>query len=488
MLRINHFINGEFVIPHGEDYKEKRSPNDGKVLAEVANGGREDAKRGIDAAYESHKSWSKLPPIKRAEYLSKFLEIYKSSVNTFQEYLIREAGGIKKKAWAETLFTERLISNAIEVARHVNGENIPSDSEGQLNIVFKKPKGVTSVITPWNYPLSISIKKVMHSLAFGNTVVLKTSSETPMTGYLIADVAQKSLPKGVLNVIFGSGSVVGDEMVTNKKVSHITFTGETVTGKEIASKAGGNLKSVTLELGGSDPLIIMDDVDIDYATRLAVFGAFFHQGQICTSSKRILVHERIYDRFVSRFMEAVNNLVVGDPELENTDIGPLINERQVSAMQEFVKDSQDRGGKIISGGKFKENYFYPTVVTDVDANFKIMKEEVFGPVRPVVRFSTKEEAIDIANSTEYGLSGAVLTNNINTALFFVENVEAGMFHVNDVTFLEESHIPFGGIKSSGLGREGGLYSARETMYDKWVTFTTRTKRFPIPASLKEKTN
>jgi len=482
-VKLRHYINGEFREPSNGEYSQKTTPIDGSVIALVPSGTREDAKAAIDAAYEAGKQWSKLTPIKRSDYIYKIYEVARSMEEDLINTLIVEGGGIYKKAWGEVVFTERLIRNAAELARHYEGEVLNSDSEATISMVFKKPKGIVGIITPWNYPLSISMKKVIHALAIGNTVVLKTASDTPITGYKIAEMASKAgLPKGVLNVVFGSGGVVGDEIVTNKKVSHITFTGETGTGKQIAEKAGRGLKTVTLELGGSDPLIVLDDADPDYAARLAVFAAFFHQGQICTASKRIIVHKGIYDKFVPRFIEYTKRLRVGDPRVDkNIDFGPLINKSQVNSMVEFLNDAVKRGAKVETGGKVNGNYFEPTILTGVDRNAKVLREEVFGPIRPIIMVENDDEAVEVANDTEYGLSGAVLTSNINRAMSIAEAVESGMFHINDVTLLEESHVPFGGIKASGIGREGGKYSFHESTYDRWTTITLRQRKFPIPS-------
>lgn len=484
---LKNYINGEFSAPSTGEYYKKTSPIDGSVLAEVPRSGREDARAAIDAAYEAAESWGRLTAIKRAEYLYKMLEVFKSMEDQFMKTLIEEGGGVYKKAWGEVVFTERLLQSAAEIARHYKGEVLHSDSDSTISIVFKKPKGVVAVITPWNYPLSISVKKIAHALAAGNTVVYKPASETPITGYLIAEVAAKAgLPKGVFNLVIGPGSTVGDEIVTNKKVWHITFTGESKTGREIASKAGGSLKTVTLELGGSDPLIVLDDADVDYAARLAVFAAFFHQGQICTSAKRIIVHKGIADRFIEKLVHYVKMLKIGDPRRgEDVDQGPLINAEQVKLMEEFLNDAVSRGGKVLTGGKTWGNFFEPTIVADVDRNSRVMKEEVFGPVRPIVVVESDEEAIEVANDTEYGLSGAVITSNINRAFKIAEAVKSGMFHINDVTFLEEAHVPFGGIKASGVGREGGEYSIFENTYHRWLTITLRTRRFPIPSAAKQ---
>lgn len=478
MILVKNYINGEFI--EVEERKPKYSPIDGSVIAEAPVSRREDAKAAIDAAYDALKTWSQLPAIKRAEYLYKLYEIIKSKEEELINILMVEGGGIYKKAWGEVIFTERLVRNAAELARHYGGRTLQSDAEGVVSMVFKRPKGVVGVITPWNYPLSISMKKIAHALAAGNTVVYKPASETPITGFKIAEmIHQAGFPRGVFNLVVGPGSTVGDEIVVNKKVSHVTFTGESATGREIATKAGGALKTVTLELGGSDPLIILDDADINLAVRIAVFGAFFHQGQICTSSKRIIVHEKIYDVFVKKFVERVSQLKVGDPRDRTVEQGTLISPKQADEMERFYQDAVSRGGRALTGGKRAGAYFWPTVFVDVDRNFRIMREEVFGPIRPVVPVKNDDEAVEVANDSEYGLSAAVVTTNINRAFKVAEAIESGMVHINDVTMLEESHVPFGGIKASGFGREGGEWSFHETTHDRWVTITLRERKYPI---------
>lgn len=478
MIKIKHYINGQFI--EGEEYKVKKSPIDGAPVAEMPLGRRDDAKAAIDAAYDAAKTWSQMPAIKRAELLYRLYEIIKTKEEELISLLTIEGGGIYKKGWGEVMFSQRLVRNAAELARHFSGRTMQSDTDGVVSAVFKKPKGVVGVITPWNYPLSISIKKIAHALAAGNTIVYKPASETPLTGFKIAEmIHQAGFSKGVFNLVLGPGSIVGDEIVTNKKVGHVTFTGESATGREIAAKAAGTLKTVTLELGGSDPLIVLDDADLGLAVRIAVFGAFFHQGQICTSSKRIIVHEKVFNKFLEKFIERVSQLKVGDPRDKSVEQGPLISDRQAEEMENFYKDAVERGGKILTGGRKEGAYFWPTVVTEVSGEFRIMREEVFGPIRPVVSVKSDEEAIEVANNTEYGLSAAVITTNINRAFKIAEAIESGMVHINDVTMLEESHIPFGGIKASGFGREGGEWSFLETTYDRWLTVTLRERKYPI---------
>ncbi|MFN3804891.1 MAG: aldehyde dehydrogenase family protein [Pyrobaculum sp.] len=478
MIKIKHYINGQFI--EGEEYRTKKSPIDGTPIAEAPVGRREDVKAAIDAAYDAAKTWGQMPAIRRAELLYKLHEVIKTREEELISMLTIEGGGIYKKSWGEVVFSQRLVRNAAELARHFGGRTMQPDAEGIISTVFKKPKGVVGVITPWNYPLSISMKKIAHALAVGNTVVYKPASETPLTGFKIAEmIHQAGFPKGVFNLVIGPGPVVGDEIVANRKISHVTFTGESSTGREIAAKAAGTLKTVTLELGGSDPLIILDDADLGLAVRIAVFGAFFHQGQICTSSKRIIVHEKVYKQFLEKFVERVSQLKVGDPRDKSTEQGPLISVKQADQMAEFYRDAVGRGGRVLTGGKKDGAYFWPTVVTDVDRQFGVMREEVFGPIRPVVPVKNDDEAVEVANDTEYGLSAAVVTTNINRAFKIAEAIESGMVHINDVTMLEESHVPFGGIKASGFGREGGEWSFLETTYDRWLTITLRERKYPI---------
>jgi aldehyde dehydrogenase (NAD+) len=326
----------------------------------------------------------------------------------------------------------------------------------------------------------LSINKIGHALAAGNTVVLKPSSETPVIGLKIAELFEKAgLPAGVLNVVTGPGPTVGDELVVNPKVRLVTLTGETVTGRKVAEKAGANLKPVVLELGGKDPVIVLKDADLDYAVDAVCFGAFMHQGEICMSVERVIVEKQIADEFSKRLATKAKTLRIGDPKDPKTIIGPLINQKQLQTVDTQVKDAVERGAKLMCGGKYKGLFYEPTVLTGVTREMRIFREETFGPTAPITAVRDVDEAIEVANDTEYGLSSGVITNDLQKALYIAERLESGMVHINDASVYDEPYAPFGGVKASGIGREGGKVSMDTLTELKWITIQKGKRHFPF---------
>jgi len=322
--------------------------------------------------------------------------------------------------------------------------------------------------------------KVAYSLATGNTVVLKPSSDTPVIGLKIAELfEQVGIPPGVLSVLTGPGSVLGDALIDDDRCSFVTLTGETVTGRRVAQKAAAKLKEYTLELGGKDPLIILADADMDYAVSAAAFGAFMHQGEICMSVERIIVEEPIVEEFARRLTEKAASLPLGDPSLPTTVIGPLISDDQVQKVHTQVKEAIARGAKLLTGGTYERRLYRPTVLTNVTRDMQVFREETFGPIAPIISVKDEKEALEVANDTIYGLSSGVITKDLQKAIFLAEGLEAGMVHVNDASVDAEACCPFGGCKASGQGREGGRYSMEELSELKWVTIHKGKRPFPF---------
>lgn len=471
------FINGEWVGSSSGETFNDYSPIDESIYAVVQKGTREDAKRAIDAAYEAKDGWADTLGRRRADYLYKLYDVLLAKRDEIVDVIVKESGSTLRKANVEVLFTLNMIRSAAEEARRVSGETIPSDT-GKFSLTIRQPAGVVACITPWNFPFQIPMRKILHAIALGNTVVLKPSSETPVIALKIAGLFEAvKIPRGVVNVVTGSGSEVGEELVTNRKVSRITFTGESSTGRHVAQKAGMYLKRSILELGGSDPLIILNDADVEYSAKAAVYGAFYHQGESCVSVKRIIVERELYDKFVKRFVELAKSLKVGDPTKPETEIGPMINKEQLLKVDEQVRDAVAKGAKVECGGTYKGLYYNPTVLTNVSLDMKVMREEVFGPARPVISVDSEDEAIRVANSSDYGLSAGVITNDISKALTIARKLECGMVHINDTGLYDEAHAPFGGVKDSGMGREGGKYSTEELTDIKWITIQLRPREF-----------
>jgi aldehyde dehydrogenase (NAD+) len=473
------YIDGKWARSLNRDTFEVRNPYDNSLYALVQDGGKEDAKIAVDAAYSAKGTWEEIPPTERAEYLYRLYDVMITKKDELRDTLINESGSTYKKASAEVMATLRMLRSTTDEARRVLGEVITSDT-GKFSATIRRPSGVITAITPFNYPLLLSMKKCFPALIVGNTVVLKPASVTPISQLKIAELLDAlSLPAGVFNVVTGAGKIVGDELVTNPKVAHVSFTGSYITGKDIAESAAKSLKKVTLELGGSDPLIVLKDAPLDYAIDAAVFGAFFHQGQVCISAKRIIVDDAIAGEFVERFVKRVKNLKVGDPHQRDTDIGPLSSKAQLTKIQAQVQDALEKGATLQCGGKYKNLLYYPTVLTDVTPDMRVCKEEVFGPARPIIAVSDENEAINIANDTIYGLSSGIITTDLNKAILIAKKLECGMVHINDSPLHYESNVPFGGIKCSGLGREGGKYSTEDLTELKWITIQFGNRNFPI---------
>jgi aldehyde dehydrogenase (NAD+) len=445
----------------------------------VPKGNEKDADRALQAAFEARETWAKTPAGQRAAVLYKASELLSGRIEEFAQVLINEGGAIFKKAMFETMYTVDLLRTAAEDCRRLLGETFPSDAN-KLSMTIYRPLGTVVAISPWNFPLLLSVNKVAYGLAAGNTIVLKPASETPVIGLKIGDLlTEAGLPPGVVNVLTGPGGVLGDYLVQDDRTSLITLTGETKTGKHVAQKAASKLKKYTLELGGKDPLIVCDDADLKLAVDATAFGAFMHQGQICMSVERVIVQESIADEFAKKLAAKAETLTIGDPGNPETIIGPMINDLQVQVVHSQVTEAQEKGAKILTGGTYEGRVYKPTVLTGVTRDMKIFREETFGPTAPIITFKTDEEALDIANDCEYGLSSGVLTNDLQRAIYFAENLESGMVHVNDSSVYDEPYCPFGGCKQSGVGREGGRHSMEEMSEIKWVTIQKGQRQYPF---------
>jgi acyl-CoA reductase-like NAD-dependent aldehyde dehydrogenase len=479
MTNYQMFIGGEWVDSVSGETFPDINPASGEVYATVSKGDERDADRAMAAAYDARKEWANTPTGERAKLIYKASATLESRIEEFAEVLISEGGAMFGKAMFETTYTVDLLHTAGEDCRRILGETMPSDHD-KLSMTIYRPRGTVVAISPWNFPLLLSVNKAAYALAAGNTVVLKPSSETPVIGLKIAELfSAAGLPPGVLNVVTGPGGVLGEALVQDDRTSLVTFTGETVTGRRIAELAGTKLKKYTLELGGKDPLIILADADMDYAVDAAAFGAFMHQGQICMSVERIIVEDPIAEEFARKLAAKAEKLPVGDPHLPTTVIGPLINDQQVQTVHEQVQDAVAKGARLLTGGSFEGRFYKPTVLADVTMEMKIFREETFGPTAPILKVRDEKEALAAANNSTYGLSSGVITNDLQKALFLAENLEAGMVHINDASVHDEPYCPFGGCKESGMGREGGRHSMEEMSEMKWVTIQRGKRHFPF---------
>jgi len=480
----NLYINGNWVAATGNSEFPVYNPATGEVCGKVADATRSDAKAAIAAASEAQPAWARMPHSQRARLLSKAADVLESRQKEFQDALVDEGGAWIGKTMFETGYSAGVYRAAAAAAYQVNGEVLPSD-HGKLSLVVREPLGVVSVISPWNFPLILSSRGIAVALAVGNAVVLKPSEETPVSGgLLIAEVlAEAGLPKGVFNVITCSRdnvSEVGDELIANPAVRGVSFTGSTAVGRQVAAKAGGLLKRCCVELGGKDALIILEDADIERAVNAATFGAFMHQGQICMSVERVIVHRDVANEFTEKFVANVRKLKVGNPREMANCIGPIINKKQLDKIRDHVDEAVAKGAKILCGGRNEGLYFQPTVLTHVTVDMKIYREETFGPVAPIITAENVDHAVELANDSDYGLSAGIITRNEERGLEVARRLRTGMAHINDSPVNDEPHVPFGGVNASGLGRHGGRPGIDTFTELRWITLERGGRHYPPP--------
>jgi vanillin dehydrogenase len=474
------FIDGQWTNSLRNMLADDVNPATGKVFARTQQAGAEEVDRAIEAAHRAGQSWGKTLVSEREVLLLRTADVILRRTGEIRDILIEECGSVFSKALWEIDYVVDALRAAAGDARHVMGDTMPTTMPGQLSITVRKPLGVIAGIAPFNSPFLLSMKKIVAALATGNTFVLKPSEETPISGALIADLFEEAgLPAGVLNVVPGIPAEVGDRLIADPRVKMITFTGSTRTGRHLASEAGKHLKKLTLEMGGKSPLIVLKDADIDYAVDAAAFGIFLHQGQVCMANSKVIIEAPLFDAFAEKFKAKTATIKVGDPRDPETVIGPLIRARQCGFIDGQLKDATGKGAIVVTGGTHQGQFYQPTVLTGVTPEMRIYHEESFGPVVSLIKAEDSEEALRIANDTEYGLAAAVITNDLQKAMDLSLRLESGMVHVNDTTVSDEPHVPFGGVKNSGFGREGGRHSLEELTEVKWITVQLGKRQFPF---------
>ncbi|WP_337032163.1 aldehyde dehydrogenase family protein [Paenibacillus illinoisensis] len=474
------YINGEWVEGSGEKTMENMNPYTGEVIATWRSSTKTDIDRAYEAAQKSSLAWRKsLPGIKEG-ILRKVSSLMTDRKEEMLNLLITESGSTRIKAESEFAAAKRIVDEAASFPYRMKGELIPSNTPGKENRVIREPKGVVGVIGPWNFPLHLCLRSVAPAIALGNGVVIKPASDTPITaGWLIADLFhQAGLPEGVLNVVAGSGSEIGDYFVAHPIPKVISFTGSTKVGQGIGKLAGEHLKETALELGGNNAMVVLEDADIERAAEAAVFGKFLHQGQICMALNRIIIHADVYDQFVKSFVDKTKRLRTGDPADSKTMVGPLIREKEVKRLLEWIQTAQEEGARLLLGGSGKGSVLEPTVLVDVKPEQDIVQQELFGPVAVLMRAGDEQEAIRLANDTPYGLSGSVFTSNLERGYRVAQNIESGMVHVNDQSVNDEAHVMFGGEKSSGIGRFGGDWAIEKFTRTRWISLQHQYRDFP----------
>ena len=467
-------INGEWVS--GEKKLEVRNPYNQELLGTVPEANEQQVDNAIKSAQESFKLTKTLPAYQRSLILERTSDIIKERKEELAHIITLESGKPIKLAKGEVDRATETFKFASEEAKRLYGETIPMDAsakgENRVGFTFREPLGVIGAISPFNFPLNLVAHKVAPAIASGNTVVLKPATYTPITSIKLGEIMLSAgVPQGTLNIITGPGSTVGDAIVRDARISKITFTGSASVGLGITEKAG--LKRITLELGSNSPVIIDENAPQNAGQKIVercVFGSFAYAGQVCISIQRIYVHQDIKDEFLKQFLKAVSELKSGDPLDEDTDIGPMITEGDANRVKQWVDEAVSQGAKVLIGGKHKGPMFEPTVLTDVTPEMKVVAQEIFAPVVSIMGFNDWEQVIKEANNSKYGLQAGVYTNDVKKAFYAAKNLEAGGIIINDIPTYRVDHIPYGGVKKSGIGREGVRYAIEEMTQPKFVCF------------------
>lgn len=455
-------------------------PATGAKLTQVGWASVEQLAQSAADAAAAQRRWVGMPYHDRAAIFRRAADLLAANKDEVVNWIIRETGAIAPFAEHQIVTVQVILHEAAAMLTQSNGIMLPSDGQ-RLSFARRQPHGVVGVISPFNVPFILSMRSVAPALATGNTVVLKPDPQTAITGgYLIARLFEEAgLPQGCLHVLPG-GADVGQALVEDRHISMISFTGSSQVGRRVGEQASRQLKKVTLELGGKNRLIVLDDADMDRALSCAAWGAFLHQGQICMATGLVLVHEKIADEFIRRLVEKAKALPVGDPMDRNVALGPIINEKQRNAIDAIVQDSVAQGCKLETGGTYEGLFYRPTVLTNVRPGTRAFDEEVFGPVLSVATFSTDDDAVELGNMSEYGLSLGVISRSIGRALEIGNRVPTGLLHINDQTVADEGHMPFGGRGASGNGgRHGGHANWDEFTQWQWVTIKDMPTQYPF---------
>ena len=470
------FINGEWVASSSGEMFDDINPATLELIGKLHKANKDDVKNAVDAAEDAFDAWSSTPAPQRAKILFRAARMLEDRKEELSRLMTMEMGKVLKEARGDVQEAIDITYYAAGEGRRLIGETTPSELPDKFCMTIRRPIGVVGLITPWNFPIAIPSWKIMPALIAGNTLILKPASDTPILSIeLVKILDEAGLPGGVLNLVTGEGKTVGSEIVHNRKIRAVSFTGSLETGKWILGEAARDMKKVSLELGGKNPIIVMDDADLDLAIDGIVWGAFGTTGQRCTAASRVIAHEKILPELTERLIERTKKLKLGNGLLENIDVGPVINNSQLRKIAKYVDIGKKEGAKLALGGNIVKplpGYFFePTIFTDVSPDMRIAQEEIFGPVVSLIKAKDIDEAIHIANSVEYGLSSSIYSANIKNAFKAIEKIDAGITYINASTIGAEIHLPFGGVKSTGNGtREAGTTAIEEFTELKTVYF------------------
>ena len=466
------YINGKWINSSSGETFSRVNPATLETIGKFQKGNEKDINEAVDAAENAFETWSETPAPKRGEILFKAGQLLQQNKEDLAKTVTIEMGKVLTEARGDVQEAIDMTFLMAGEGRRLFGRTTTSELKNKFAMAVRRPLGVVGLITPWNFPFAIPAWKIMPALICGNTVVFKPSTDSPLSAVKFVEILEKAeIPKGVVNLVTGPGPTAGMQLVKNKKVRAISFTGHRDTGAEILKIAG--IKRVGLELGGKNPLIVMDDVDLNLALEGVVWGGYGTTGQRCTAASRIIVHEKIKDKFEKMLVERIKKLKLGNGLDAKTDIGPLVNQAAQEKSKTYADIGLKEGAKLLIGGhipKMKGWFFEPTLFNDCSVDMRIAQEEIFGPIVSIIETKSLNEAIEIANSVEYGLSSSIYTNDIKNAFKAIEKLEAGLTYVNASTIGSEVHLPFGGVKHSGAAREGGWTAIEEFSELKTVYF------------------
>jgi len=472
LLRTQSYINGQWVDADSGETVEVRNPANGEVIADIASLGADETRRAIEAAEAAMPAWAAKPAKERANILRNWYNLILANVDDLAQILTLEQGKPLAESKGEVTYGANYIEWFAEEAKRIYGDVIPHPSNDKRLVVIKQPVGVVASITPWNFPNAMITRKAGPALAAGCTFVGKPATETPLSALALAALAEEAgIPAGVFNMVCGKSSrAIGGEMTSNPIVRKLTFTGSTPVGKVLMEQCAGTVKKTSMELGGNAPFIVFDDADLDAAVAGALASKYRNAGQTCVCSNRILVQEGVYDAFAEKLAAAVNALHIGNGMEEGVTLGPLVNAGAARDVDSMVKDALDNGATAVTGGQLSslgECFYEPTILTNVNDQMRVFREEIFGPVAPLFKFSTEEEAIQMANDTEFGLASYFYSRDIGRIWRVGEALEYGIVGINEGIISNEM-APFGGVKESGSGREGSKYGIDDYVEIKYL--------------------
>lgn len=468
--KFQNFVNGKWTdAKSGKTFENRNPANWDEVIGIFPKSGKEDVDEAVAAARSAFEKWRLVPAPKRGDIMRAIGDIMVARKEELAREMTREMGKVLAETRGDVQEGIDTAYYASSEGRRLFGHTVPSELPNKFAMAIRVPIGVGGIITPWNFPMAIPTWKIFPAVLSGNTVVFKPATDTPKTATTLVEIMMEAgIPEGVVNIVHGGGNEVGNAITSHPDIDLISFTGSTLVGKQISRDASDTLKRVSLELGGKNAQIVMDDADLDLALDGVLWGAFGTTGQRCTATSRLILHEKIYDKFMSMLVDRTKKLRVGDGLLPATEIGPCVNESQRRTVQSYVEIGQKEGARLVAGGSIargdglSKGWFHePTILADVTPEMRVAKEEIFGPVLSVIRTKSLEESIAVLNNTVYGLSSSVYTRDVNKAFVAIRDIKAGITYINVPTIGAEAHLPFGGVKQTGNGhREGGW-----TVYD-----------------------